>query len=91
MSKEKIYLQCGYEDKCKRDCLNCSRKGISGKIVLTQAEMSVIEDFAVCDLDSLKVHHEKERDLMQKIMYRIMQKIFKIEKKNGNKKDKRIQ
>lgn len=77
---KKTYLQCGYEDKCKKkDCLNCPRK-IKGIITLTQAEMIVIEDFAVCDLDSMKKYHLRERNLMQDIMRKVMKKTFKVEK-----------
>jgi len=81
----KVYFNCGYEDECKKkDCLKCPRK-IRGMITLTQAEMTVIEDFAVCDLDKMKEHHAKERDLMQEVLYKVMKKVFKMERKaDGN-------
>lgn len=84
---KEVYLQCGYEDKCKkRDCLNCPRKNWS-KINLTQAELITIEDFAVCDLDKMKKYHLRERNLMQKIMFQIMKKHFKVERKNENRRN----
>lgn len=76
--KRKIYLNCGYEDNCKKkDCLKCnSRKRYN--LSLTRAEVNVIEDFAVCDLRSLS---EEDLDLMQKIMMKIMRKVFREQKK----------
>ena len=83
---KKIYLQCGYEDDCKkRDCLNCPRKRRYNNIILTQAEESAIEDFAVCDLKSLIAIHSKETELSQKIMYNIMKKIFKKQNRNQDR------
>jgi hypothetical protein len=47
---DKAYLQCGYEDRCKKkNCLKCPRKGWH-KINFTLAEEIAVEDFAVCDL-----------------------------------------
>jgi len=79
---KKVYLQCGYEWDCKnKDCLKCnSRKRYN--LSLTRAEEIVIEDFAMCDLESLRKDKPKELELMQKIMYKIMKKIFKEERKN---------
>lgn len=82
MSK-KVYLQCGYEDKCKnKDCMNCPRKFLKGEIKLTQAEASAIEDFAVSDMEQMTTseYHKKRLYLMQKIMFKVMQKVFKIER-----------
>jgi len=75
MSK-KIYLQCGYEDKCKhRDCLRCRRyiKLKDGKITL--AEAVCIEDFAMVDLNWWIKHNPKDLDLSQKIMFKLMKRL----------------
>jgi hypothetical protein len=77
-TKNKIYLQCGYEDECRsKDCINC-RKNIDPHIVrLSQAEMIVIEDFAVCDLKAMLEDKPEEVELMQDVMRRIMKKVYK--------------
>ena len=78
---KKIYLQCGYEDNCKKkDCLDCKNKEII-KITLTTAEQIVIEDFAICDLSSILKYHAKETVLRQKVMFKLMKKMFKKLKK----------
>ena len=74
---KKVYIQCGYEDKCKnKDCLKCSRRS-KHNLSLTLAEISIIEDFAVCDLETMRKEKPKELELMQKICFKIMQKVFK--------------
>ena len=79
MSKE--FIQCGYENNCKRkDCLKCTRR-IRMSISLTLAEQIVIEDFAVCDLKLIQSRTPKQIDLMQKIMFNVMKKVFKEQKK----------
>jgi len=77
-TKNKTYLQCGYEDKCKsKDCINC-RKNIQRPIIkLSQAEMIVIEDFAVCDLKAMMEDKPEEMELMQDIMRKVMKKVYK--------------
>jgi hypothetical protein len=73
---KKIYIQCGEEDNCKKkDCLKCPRK-TKYNLTLTHAEASVIEDFAVCDLETLIKEKPKEIELMQKIMSKLMRKVF---------------
>ena len=75
--KNKIHLQCGYEDKCKnKDCLKCNRRK-KHHLSLTLAEEVVIEDFAVCDLKDMMKYKQKELDLMQKICFKIMKKVYK--------------
>ena len=79
---DKIYLQCGYEDRCKnKDCLNnCSRRR-RYNLSLTLAEEIAIEDFAVGDLKSLiEEKDEKEVKLLQDIMQKIMKKVFRQQK-----------
>ena len=77
---DKIYIQCGYEDKCKnKECLKCPRRK-RYNLSLTLAEEIVIEDFAVCDLGEMIKTKPKEVELMQKICFKIMKKIFKEEK-----------
>ncbi len=74
----KTYLQCGYEDDCKnKDCLKCTRRK-RHDISLTLAEEGVIEDFAVCDLKEMVETKPKELELMQKVCFNIMKKVFKI-------------
>jgi len=74
---DKIYIQCGYEDKCKnKDCLRCPRR-TKHNLSLTLAEEIVIEDFAVCDLEMMMKEKPKVVDLMQDICKKIMKKVFK--------------
>ena len=83
----KTYIQCGYEHKCKKkDCLNCPRKR-RYNIVLTLAEEIAIEDFAVVDLGLWlqEPDKEKEMDLTQNVMRKLMKKIFKQQRQNENK------
>jgi len=71
---KKIFIQCGYEDKCKnKDCLNCPRKN-KHTINMTLAEEICVEDFAMIDL---KLTEEEQLDLMQDIMRKLMKKIYK--------------
>jgi len=75
--KNKIYLQCGYEDNCKnKECLKCPKR-TRYNLSLTLAEEIVIEDFAVCDLKEMIKEKSEEVKLMQRICFRIMKKIFK--------------
>lgn len=77
---KKVYLQCGYEDKCKnKDCLKCPRRK-RYNLSLTLAEEIVIEDFAMCDLDSIKKTKPEEMELMQEICKKLMYKIFRNDK-----------
>lgn len=85
---EKIYLNCGYESNCKhKDCINCPRKR-KYKFNLSLAEEIGIEDFAVCDIESMVNGGEisegfkfpdkkKELELMQNIMMKLMSRMFK--------------
>ena len=89
-----VFIQCGYEDDCKsKDCLNCHRKN-RYDINLTLAEEICIEDFAMCDLDSMINGGEissglcypdkkAELDLMQNIMRKLMHKMFSKQDKDG--------
>lgn len=78
---KKIYLQCGYEDKCKKkDCMKCRFKYNKYVLNLTLAEQIVIEDFAVCDLEDMIKNKKDELELMQKIMYKLMKKVYREEK-----------
>jgi len=73
------HLQCGYEDKCKRkDCLRCNRR-LKCNLSLTLAEQIVIEDFAMCDIKTMLEENPEELELMQKIMFKVMKKVFKDE------------
>ena len=103
-TKKKVYLQCGYEDDIfpggckKKDCMNCRRRFILKKpLKINHAEAIVIEDFAMCDLESMinggKISEglnfpdkKEELELMQNIMRKLMHKLFKCEK--IGKKDK---
>ena len=95
--KKRIYLNCGYEDACKKkDCLNCQKKAWH-KINFTLAEEMAVEDFAMCDLDamingdkikfksgSINVPNKKDQiELMQNIMRKLMHKLFKSENKES--------
>jgi len=74
------YLQCGYEDECKnKDCLNCKRQYKKYHLNISLAESVVIEDFAVIDVESMIKENPEEFELMQKIMFKLMKKIFKQE------------
>ena len=76
----KTHLQCGYENCCKnKDCLKCNRRKRKS-LSLTQAEETIIEDFAMCDLEVMKLEKPKVFDLMQKIMYKLMMKVFREDK-----------
>jgi len=78
----KTHIQCGYEDKCKnKDCLKCNRR-LKCNLSLTLAEQIAIEDFATCDLKSMMEIHPKELELMQKIMIKVMKKVFKNDTRN---------
>jgi len=77
MTKQKLNIQCGYEHNCKKkDCLNCPRRR-RYNLSLTLAEKSIIEDFAVCDLQILINEKEKKVELMQEIMMKLMRKVFR--------------
>jgi len=84
-TKNQLHIQCGYEDRCEnKKCLKkCPRRG-RYNLSLTLAEQIVIEDFAVCDLKVLMEEKPEELDLMQDIMRKIMKKMFRAERKNGN-------
>ncbi len=78
--KNKTYIQCGYEQSCKkRDCLKCNRRKRKS-LSLTLAEEIVIEDFAVCDLQAMINERPGEIELMQKIMQKVMKKVFREDK-----------
>lgn len=90
--KEKVHIQCGYEDYCKKkNCLKCPRKLSLISTKLTLAEAMAIEDFAVVDLDAwvkktvwLKdlafIQKNKygisQRDLEQQVMFKLMKRII---------------
>ena len=75
--EKKVFIQCGYEDECKsKDCLKCPRR-TRHNISLTLAEESVIEDFAICDLESMSEEKPEILELMQKICVKIMTKVFR--------------
>ena len=77
-------IQCGYEDECKsKDCINCSRT-FCAELEMTTAESICIEDFAVCDIPMFIEERLEEFELMQKVMKKLMHKVFKCEK--GDKK-----
>ena len=78
----KTYLQCGYEDKCKnKDCLNCKRQYKKYNLNLSIAELVAIEGFAVCDLKQMLRLKQKELELIQDIMKKVMKKVFNEESK----------
>jgi len=76
------HLQCGYEDNCKhKDCLKCPRRQRIS-ISLTQAENCVVEDFGKVDIQEMyKQGRKAEVDLWQKLMSKLMFKIFRTEGK----------
>lgn len=76
--KTKVYLQCGYEDKCKKkNCIDCGFQKKKYNLNLSLAECITIEDFAVCDLKSMLKEKPEEVELMQKIMIKLMKKVYK--------------
>ena len=76
-----VYLQCGYEDKCKnKKCLECPRRN-RYNLSLTLAEQIVIENFAMTDLKICLKEKPEEMDLEQDIMRKLMKKVFTGEKK----------
>jgi hypothetical protein len=78
--KNKIHLQCGYEDKCKnKECLKCPRR-IRVSLSLTLAEQIVIENFGVTDLRVCLDEKPEEMDLEQDIMRQVMLKMFRAER-----------
>jgi hypothetical protein len=78
--KNKTYLQCGYEDRCKnKKCLKCPRR-IRVSLSLTLAEQVAVEDFAMCDLKMFMEEKPKEMDLIQDVMRNVMRKMFKAER-----------
>ena len=80
-TKNKIHLQCGYEDKCRnKKCLECPRRG-RYTLFLTLAEQICIENFAMTDLKVCMEEKPKEMDLEQDIMRKLMKKMFRAEKK----------
>ncbi len=80
---KKIYIQCGYENKCKnKDCLKCNRR-TRHNISLTLAEETIIENFSVCDLDTMRKEKPKELELWQDICTKIMIKVFKDKTPKG--------
>jgi hypothetical protein len=84
---KKIYIQCGEEHDCvNRDCLKCPIKKEFKHLELTYAELSVIENFGICDLETLIKEKPKKLDLMQKIMINITRKVYKNINTLGNKK-----
>jgi len=86
---KKIFIQCGYEDSCKnKDCLRCNRR-TKHNLSLTHAEVSIIEDFAVCDLESMREEKPKVLDLMQKICTKVMIKVFREIDKTSPRERKR--
>ncbi|RPI86174.1 MAG: hypothetical protein EHM34_00320 [Nitrosopumilales archaeon] len=77
--KEKIHLQCGYEDQCKsKNCLRCPIKLALTNTKLTLAEAIAIEDFSVVDLDAWAAHSygKSQRNLTQDIMRKMMKRII---------------
>ena len=77
---KKTYLQCGYEDECKnKDCLNCKRQYKKYNINLSLAECIVIENFAVCDLKEMEKTKSETLELMQRICFKLMKKVFRNE------------
>jgi hypothetical protein len=81
--KNKVYLQCGYEDECKhKDCLKCRRNFRKYILNLSQAEQIAIEDFAMVDIIQLiKEGREEDVELMQDIMRKVFHKMVKQEGK----------
>lgn len=75
--KEKIYIQCGEEDGCKRkNCIKCPRKLSLTRKTLTLAEAMCIEDFGVVDLTQQINERPKLIDMQQDIMRKMMNRII---------------
>lgn len=77
--KEKVHLQCGYEDQCKKkNCLKCPMRLALTSTKLTLAEAIAIEDFAVVDLDAWAAYNygKSQRNLTQDIMRKLMKRII---------------
>lgn len=91
--KEKVFLQCGYEDQCRtKNCMRCRHKLALINTKLTLAEAIAIEDFAVVDLDAWAAHsHGKsQRNLTQDIMRKMMKRIVWEKKGRWIRKIKRM-
>jgi len=89
-TKNKIHLNCGYEDKClHKECLKCPRMQWH-ELHLSLAEKIAIEDFAVCDLKALIEEKPKTVALLQDIMRKLMMKAYKDEDKIEKKAEKRL-
>jgi formate dehydrogenase maturation protein FdhE len=76
--KEKVKLQCGYEDDCKiKSCLKCRRYVLLHNKRITLAEAIALEDFAMVDLDAWASHHwgRSQRNLSQDIMRKMLKRI----------------
>lgn len=74
----KKHLQCGYEDSCKeKDCMKCGFKNRKYNLKLSLAEQTVIEDFAHVDLKQMIKEKPEELELWQRIMDKIMRKVFR--------------
>ena len=89
-TKNKVHIQCGYEDLCKnKECLKCPRMQWH-ELHLSLAEKIAIEDFAVCDLKALMEEKPKETKLLQEIMMKLMKKAYKDEDKIEKKAEKML-
>jgi hypothetical protein len=75
-NKEKVFIQCGYEDKCKiKNCMHCRHKLALINTKITLAEAVSIEDFGVVDLDAWGKCNPEQRSLQQDIMRKMMKRI----------------
>jgi len=89
--KQKVYIQCGYEDKCKKkDCLHCKHKLALTNTKLTLAEATSIEDFAVVDIESWLKENPEQLELQQNVMRKMMNRIVWERKGRWLRKVKRV-
>jgi hypothetical protein len=82
MTKNKTHIQCGYELECKKkDCIKCAKNRIKVTLCLSQAEQIAIEDCAMIDLAVMQTEKPEVLDLVQRIMRKVMKKMFIEERK----------
>ena len=89
--KEKEFIQCGEEDRCRRkNCMKCPHKLALTSTKLTLAEASCIEDFGVVDLGSWIRERPEQLNLQQDIMRKMMKRIVWEKKGRWIRKIKRM-
>lgn len=74
--KEKVKLQCGWENDCREDdCVNCRIKH-KITIEITHAELTAIENFGICDLPFMFKEKRGMIKNMQRRCWDLQKKIY---------------